>query len=170
MTGTSGTTAFLFDLSFSLAAPFWLLMILAPRWRRTVAIARSPLTVLPVLAVYLALAIPVLPELWAAVSSPSLDGFRELTVLANGAGAIWAQVIAWDLLIGQWMFLEARRTGLHPLLMGPLLLFTILLSPIGVLVFLAIRAVHTARTARSERATKATPIRGSDVSEYPVGP
>ncbi|MCX5202313.1 ABA4-like family protein [Streptomyces sp. NBC_00237] len=160
-------TAFLFDLSFFLAAPFWLLMILAPRWHRTVRIARSPLTVLPILVVYLALAIPVLPELWATVSSPSLDGFRGLTALANGAGAIWAQVIAWDLLIGQWMFLEARRMSLHPLLMGPLLLFTILLSPIGMLVFLAVRAVHTARTART---AKATPIPGSDVSEYPVGP
>ncbi|CAM5570250.1 hypothetical protein GCM10010329_83550 [Streptomyces spiroverticillatus] len=141
-------TGFLFDLSFCLAAPFWLLMVLAPRWAWTVRIARSPYTVLPVLAVYLGMAIPVFPELWATVSSPSLDGFRELMVLANGAGAIWAQVIAWDLLIGQWMFLEARRMGLHPLVTGPLLVFTVLLSPLGVLVLLAVRAVHAARTAK----------------------
>ncbi|MFI0981681.1 ABA4-like family protein [Streptomyces sp. NPDC021093] len=139
----------LFGLAFFLASPFWLLMILAPRWGWTVRIALSPLTVLPVLAVYLAMAVPVFPELWAAVSSPSLAGFRELTALGGGAGAIWAQVIAWDLLIGQWMFLEARKMNLHPLLMGPLLLFTILLSPLGLLVFLAIRALHTARTRRA---------------------
>ncbi|MGW7415477.1 ABA4-like family protein [Streptomyces sp. NPDC054863] len=135
-------TGFLFDLSFFLAAPFWLLMVFAPRWRWTVRIAGSPLTVLPILAVYLTMAVPVFPGLWAAVSSPGLDGFRELVVLANGAGAIWAQVIAWDLLLGQWMFLEARRLGLHPLLMGPLLVLTVLLSPIGLLTFLAIRALH----------------------------
>ncbi|MFI5804093.1 ABA4-like family protein [Streptomyces sp. NPDC051561] len=143
-------TPTLFDLAFLLAAPFWLLMVFAPRWSWTLKAARSPLTVLPILTVYLAMAIPVFPQLWAAVSSPSLDGFRALMVLADGAGAIWAQVIAWDLLLGQWMFLEARRLGLHPLLMGPLLVLTILLSPIGLLIFLAVRAAKSggARTHR----------------------
>ncbi|MET9376976.1 ABA4-like family protein [Streptomyces sp. NPDC002992] len=134
-------TGFLFELSFFLAAPVWLLMIFAPGWRWTERLAASPLTVIPILAVYLALAIPVLPELWAAVSSPDIDTFRELMALANGAGAIWAQVIAWDLLLGQWMYREARRLGLSPLLMGPLLILTILLSPLGLLVFLGLRAV-----------------------------
>ncbi|MFF3318484.1 ABA4-like family protein [Streptomyces sp. NPDC003035] len=134
-------TGFLFELSFFLAAPVWLLMIFAPGWRWTERLAASPLTVIPILAVYLALAIPVLPELWAAVSSPDIDTFRELMALANGAGAVWAQVIAWDLLLGQWMYREARRLGLSPLLMGPLLILTILLSPLGLLVFLGLRAV-----------------------------
>ncbi|MGW2562219.1 ABA4-like family protein [Streptomyces sp. NPDC001514] len=134
-------TAFLFDLTFCLAAPFWLLMIFAPNWSRTSRIAASPLTAMPILLVYLGLAIPVFPELWDAVRSPDLEGFRELTALADGAGAVWAQVIAWDLLIGQWMYLEGRRLGLHPLLMGPLLVLTILLSPIGLLVFLPLRAL-----------------------------
>ncbi|MFE0098854.1 ABA4-like family protein [Streptomyces sp. NPDC059009] len=134
-------TGFLFDLSFWLAAPVWLLMIFAPAWRVTARVAASPLTVVPILVVYLALAVPVLPELWAAVRSPSLDGFRELTALADGAGAVWAQVIGWDLLIGQWMYREGRRLGVHALVMGPLLVFTILLSPFGVLVFLGLRAM-----------------------------
>ncbi|MDG4863493.1 ABA4-like family protein [Streptomyces sp. T-3] len=140
-------SGFLFQLSFWPAAPVWLLMIFAPRWRFTARVAASPLTVVPVLAVYLALALPVLPELWVAVRSPDLDGFRELTALADGAGAIWAQVIAWDLLLGQWMFHEARRLGVHPLIMGPLLVLTILLSPFALLVFLLLRAVRV-RTLR----------------------
>ncbi|MFD9033410.1 ABA4-like family protein [Streptomyces sp. NPDC059567] len=141
-------TGFLFELSFFLAAPVWLLMIFAPGWRGTERLAASPLTVVPILAVYLALALPVLPELWAAVSSPDLDTFRELTALANGAGAIWAQVIAWDLLLGQWMYREARRLGLSPLLMGPLLILTILLSPFGLLIFLVLRATRRPRPVR----------------------
>ncbi|MFC7305813.1 ABA4-like family protein [Streptomyces monticola] len=139
-------SGFLFELSFWLAAPVWLLLILAPGWRLTARIAASPLTVVPVLVVYLALALPVFPELWAAVRSPGLDGFRELTALADGAGAIWAQVIAWDLLLGQWMYREARRLGIHPLVMGPLLVLTILLSPFGLLLFLPLRAVRAARS------------------------
>ncbi|MEU3207418.1 ABA4-like family protein [Streptomyces cyaneofuscatus] len=136
MTGT------LFEITFYLAAPFWLLMIFAPTWSVTTRIASSPLTVLPLLAVYTALAVQVFPELWTAVSTPDIDTFRELAALAEGAGALWAQVIAWDLLVGQWMFLQSRKLGLSPWLMGPLLVFTILLSPFGLLLFLALRAVR----------------------------
>ncbi|KAB2590745.1 ABA4-like family protein [Streptomyces arboris] len=136
MTGT------LFEITFYLAAPFWLLMIFAPTWSVTTRIVSSPLTVLPLLAVYTVLAVQVFPELWTAVSTPDIDTFRELAALAEGAGALWAQVIAWDLLVGQWMFLQSRKLGLSPWLMGPLLVFTILLSPFGLLVFLALRAVR----------------------------
>lgn len=136
MTGT------LFEVTFYLAAPFWLLMIFAPGWSVTTRIVSSPLTVLPLLAVYTVLAVQVFPELWTAVSSPDIDTFRELTALAEGAGALWAQVIAWDLLIGQGMFLQARKLGLSPWLMGPLLVLTILLSPFGLLAFLALRATR----------------------------
>ncbi|MEU6929965.1 ABA4-like family protein [Streptomyces sp. NPDC046374] len=133
-------TGFLFELTFVLTAPVWLLMILAPGRRLTERVAASPLTVLPVLAVYLVLVAPVLPELWAAVSSPDLDVFRELTASANGAGAVWAQIIAWDLLLGQWMYREGRHLRLSPFLMSPFLVLTILLSPIALLLFLPIRA------------------------------
>ncbi|OKJ53500.1 hypothetical protein AMK27_29415 [Streptomyces sp. CB02009] len=141
-------TGFLFELTFLLAAPVWLLMIFAPAWRITERVAASPLTVLPLLVVWAVLAAPVAPELWTAVSSPDLDTFRDLMALANGAGAIWAQVIAWDLLLGQWMYREARRLAVPPLLMAPLLVLTILLSPLGLPLFLVVRAVWTSRAAQ----------------------
>ncbi|WMX47866.1 ABA4-like family protein [Streptomyces roseicoloratus] len=141
-------TDFLFELTFLLAAPVWLLMILAPGRSITDRVAASPLTVLPVLTVYLVLAAPVLPELWTAVSSPDIDAFRDLTTLADGAGAVWAQIIAWDLLLGQWIYREGRRLGLSPFLMGPLLVLTILLSPFALLLFLPIRALRYSRTPR----------------------
>ncbi|MCX4968330.1 ABA4-like family protein [Streptomyces sp. NBC_00654] len=142
-------TGALFEITFYLTAPFWLLMIFAPRWATTTRIVSSPLTVLPVLAVYLVLALPVFPELWTAVSNPDIDAFRDLAALGNGAGALWAQVIAWDLLLGQWMFLQARKLAVSPLVMGPLLVLTILLSPFGLLIFLAIRAVRQAKGAEA---------------------
>ncbi|MFH8793599.1 ABA4-like family protein [Streptomyces sp. NPDC017941] len=148
-------TGFLFEFSFWLAAPVWLLMIFAPGWGPTARVAASPLTVVPVLAVYFALAVPVLPELWSAVSSPDIDTFRELTARAQGAGAMWAQVIAWDLLLGQWMFREARRLGVHPLVTGPLLVLAILLSPFALALFLVVRAGLVRRT----RAPAAAPWR-----------
>ncbi|PBC86585.1 protein of unknown function [Streptomyces sp. 2224.1] len=149
-------TGFLFELSFWLAAPVWLLMIFVPAWGPTARIAGSPVTVVPVLLIYLALAVPVLPELWTAVSSPDLGTFRELTALSDGAGAIWSQVIAWDLLIGQWMYREARRLRIPALLMGPLLAFTIVLSPFGLLAFLGLRAARIRCAARDDLAVAAS--------------
>ncbi|MGW6461898.1 ABA4-like family protein [Streptomyces sp. NPDC055078] len=146
-------TGFLFQLAFLLAVPVWLLMIFAPGWRTTARIASSPLTVIPVLVVYTALALPVLPELWTLVSAPDLDGLQKLVDIDGGAGALWAQIIAWDLLLGQWMFLEARRLGIHPLVMGPLLVLTILLSPFALPVFLVLRAAKSrSATAVPDRA------------------
>ncbi|MHB6906372.1 ABA4-like family protein [Streptomyces sp. DB-54] len=138
----------LFSLAFALAAPFWALLILAPGRRWTDRIAASPLPMVPVIGVYLALAIPVFPQLWAAVSHPDLVGFQKLLALGGGAGAIWAQLIAWDLFLGQWMYREARTMGIHPLAMGPLLVLTILLSPIGVLLFLGLRGAVRRRSRR----------------------
>ncbi|MFE6128094.1 ABA4-like family protein [Streptomyces sp. NPDC056437] len=157
-------TAFLFQLSFYLASPVWLLMIFAPTRRVTARVAGSPLTVLPVLVVYVTLAVPVFPEIWTAVSSPDVDRFRELTELAGGAGAVWAQVIAWDLLLGQWMYLEGRRLGISPLVMSPLLVFTILLSPLAFPVFLLLRAVRMRSAARAaagaDRTTRPVSVQG----------
>jgi hypothetical protein len=55
-------TGFLFELSFWLAAPVWLLLIFMPGRRITERVAASPLTVVPVLLVYLAMAAPVFPR------------------------------------------------------------------------------------------------------------
>ncbi|MFF6871666.1 abscisic acid-deficient protein Aba4 family protein [Streptomyces sp. NPDC012450] len=149
-------TGFLFELAFLLVAPVWFLMVLAPRWRFTERLAASPLTVLPLLTLWAVLVAPVLQEFWTAVSSPDIDAFRDLAALPNGAGAIWAQILAWDLLLGQWMYREGRRLSVPPLLMGPLLLLTILLSPVALPLFLVVRALWTARARREER-TPAAP-------------
>jgi len=49
------------------------------------------------------------------------------------------------------MYHEARRLGIHPAVMGPLLALTILLAPIGLLVFLVPRAVRTAHRGTAGR-------------------
>ena len=142
-------TGFLFQLTFWLTAPFWALMIFAPTWSWTSRVVSSPLIAVPPVVVYAILVADHVPELLAAVSSPELGAMRELAGSAWGTSAFWAHVIAWDLLVGAWMYREGRRLGLHPLLMGPLLAFTIILSPFGFGVFLAIRA----RCDRPDRAT-----------------
>lgn len=131
----------LFDLAFYVAAPFWVLMILAPTWSWTAKIIASPWIVLPALVVWAVAAIPMFGPLWMLVVSPSLSGLRDLVADPGALTAVWAQIIAWDLFIGRWMYLDSRARHVHPLLMSPLLVLTVLLSPIGLPLYL-LRRVH----------------------------
>lgn len=142
-------TETLFDVTFYLAAPFWLLMIVLPKWSWTQRIVRSPLIVLPPLVVFAIVVVPRFWEFLATVSQPSLDGLHQLLTSPTGTVAIWAQVIAWDLFIGRWMYLDSRERNVHPLVMAPVLLFTILLSPFGLPIYLAARRPLTRRYPRS---------------------
>ena len=134
-------TAGLFELAFLLAAPFWALMIVAPSWRWTSRIIGSPLIVLPPVLIYATLVLPNIAEVLPAVSSPTLAGMQALLGTRTGAAIGWAHFIAFDLFVGRWEYLDARRRGVHPLAMAPTLVLTILLAPLGLLVYLAVRAL-----------------------------
>jgi hypothetical protein len=136
----------LFQLSFYLAAPFWALMILAPGWSWTRRIIGSPVIIAPVAVLYLVIAIPRLADLLPVVTSPSLTGLQAAMADGGAVTLVWAHIIAFDLFVGRWMYLESRKRGIHPLVMAPVLIVTILFAPIGFLVFLVVRwagpAVH----------------------------
>jgi hypothetical protein len=151
------STATLFDLSFYLAAPFWALMILAPTWSVTRRVAASPLIVLPALAVNLVLLVPLLGDVWPVVTSPSLAGLQALVADPAALAALWAQIIAWDLVLGRWIYLDSRSRGIHPLLMAPVMVLTILLSPIALPLYLLLRLpyrenAHSAGESRESQA------------------
>jgi hypothetical protein len=137
-------TGALFQLTFYLAAPFWALMILAPRWSWTPRALASPWVTLLPLAVYLWFAVPYFGELWPVVSQPDLDALRAYLAQPHGAALIWAQLIAFDLFLGRWMYFEARSRGLPTVLVSVILLLTIFLSPIGLIAFLALRDARRA--------------------------
>ncbi|WP_278265929.1 ABA4-like family protein [Nocardia sp. AG03] len=129
----------LFDLSFSVTVPFWALMIFAPTWRWTRTIIGSPWIVLAPLVIWAIVAVPVLGTLWALVLSPSLSAITDAAADPAILTALWAQILAWDLFLGRWVYLDSRRRGLHPVLMGPLLVGVILLSPLVFPVYLVVR-------------------------------
>jgi len=133
MTGT------LFGLTFLVAAPFWALMILLPRWRWTERIIGSPAIVVPVLVIYAILVIPALPDLLPVVTQPTLDGLREALGSANGAAAAWAHMIAFDLFVGRWIFIDANNRKIGHWIIAPTLVLTILFGPLGLGVYLAAR-------------------------------
>ncbi|GAA1580634.1 ABA4-like family protein [Actinoplanes couchii] len=132
-------TGILFELTFALAAPFWALMILLPKWSWTHRIVSSPLIALPIVAIYAVLIAGSFGDVWPAVTSPTLDGMRALLGTPEGAAAGWAHMIAFDLFVGRWSYLDSRERGVPALLMAPVLLLTILLGPIGFAAYLAVR-------------------------------
>ncbi|SBT40965.1 ABA4-like family protein [Micromonospora auratinigra] len=132
-------TGVLFGLTFALAAPFWALMILAPRWSWTARIVGSPLIVAPVLAIYALLVLPALGTVLPAVLAPNLTGLRDLLGSADGAAAAWAHMIAFDLFVGRWAWRDARQRRVPALVVSPLLVLTILLGPLGLAAYLAVR-------------------------------
>jgi hypothetical protein len=150
-------TAGLFQLTFLLAAPFWALMILAPSWRWTSRIISSPLIVLPPVLIYAVLVLPNLAEVLPTVSSPTLAGVQGLLATPTGAAIGWAHFVAFDLFVGRWEHLDARQRGVHPLIMAPVLLLTVLLAPLGVLVYLAVRALPWRHASTSGRDAVAAP-------------
>ncbi len=135
----------LFSLAFPLAVPFWALMIFAPAWSWTRRIIASPLVVVPPLLVYVALLVPQFAAFAGPVVSADLPGIAAVLGTPAGAAAIWAHAIGFDLFVGRWMYLDSRERGSHPLLMAPLLVLTILLSPLGLLAYLLLRALTPAR-------------------------
>ncbi|TCJ93225.1 ABA4-like family protein [Nocardia alba] len=145
----------LFDLSFFVTVPFWALMIFAPTWRWTRTIISSPWIVLVPLVIWAIVAVPVLGAIWSLVTSPSLSAITEAAADPAVLTTLWAQIIAWDLFLGRWIYLDSRARDIHPLLMGPLLVATILLSPIAFPIYLLVR--EFARRSRAGSPAAARP-------------
>jgi Domain of unknown function (DUF4281) len=130
----------LFALSSVLVMPFWLLMILAPRWRWTARLVASPFIVAGPVALYAALVGPDLLSLLPALARPQLPAIAALLGQPRGATTAWAHFLALDLFTARWMYLDARARALSAWMVSPLLLLTLLLGPLGLGAYLVVRA------------------------------
>jgi hypothetical protein len=139
----------LFSLSNLTVLPFWLLMIVLPRWRWTERILRSPLVALLPALIYAALVLPRFGAIFAAVSNPTLSGIVSVLGTPAGATIAWAHFLAFDLLAGRWAYLDSRERGISSLLMAPVLFFVLMLGPIGFLLYLAVRGIYSMRAGRA---------------------
>jgi Domain of unknown function (DUF4281) len=131
----------IFSLSSLLVMPFWALMIFLPHWRWTRHILQSPLVILPPALLYGALVLPRLAEVFPAVSSPTLTGIAALLGTPAGATIAWAHFLAFDLFVGRWIYLDGRERGISALLIAPVLFLTLMLGPLGFLLYLILRNV-----------------------------
>src|SRR5882762_6162065 len=137
----------LFRVSNLLVLPFWALIILLPRWRWTARIMRSPFVSAAPALLYAALVLPRLSTIWPAISRPTLTGIAALLGSPEGATIAWIHFLAFDLFIGRWIFLDSQERRLSALLTAPVLFLTLMLGPLGFLIYLVLRAVARSREA-----------------------
>jgi hypothetical protein len=138
----------LFLLSNGLVFPFWLLMILAPRWPLTRRVLASAWVVAPAALLYAGLVLPQLPGLLEALAQPSLARVTALLARPEAALVAWAHFVAMDLFAGRWAYLDSREREMAPWLASPLLFFILMLGPLGLLLYLVARAT-TSQPARA---------------------
>jgi len=128
----------LFGLSGLLVMPFWFLMIAFPRWTLTERVLRSAAVVLGPVLLYAWLVLPALRDILPVVARGRLSEIAPLLGTPLGATVAWAHFLAFDLFVGRWMYLDARRRGLSAWIVSPLLALTLMLGPLGLLSYLAI--------------------------------
>lgn len=126
----------IFQLSTLLVAPFWGLMIFAPKWRWTQKIIGSPWIAAPPALIFAALTLPTLPDLLPKLLQPNLGIIMGMFSTPQSMTAVWMYFLAFDLFIGRWIYLETRQRNRNLAWSGILLLFTLLMGPLGYLVYL----------------------------------
>lgn len=128
----------LFALSTIAVLPFWVLMIVLPFWAWTHRIIRFPVIALAPAVLYAVLVLPRFAEIWPVVRTPNLPDLAALLSTPAGATIAWAHFLAFDLLVGRWMYLDSRARQISAWLMAPLLFLTLMFGPIGFLLYLGI--------------------------------
>src|SRR5712691_11894438 len=130
----------IFRLSSLLVLPFWGLMILLPRWRWTTRILRSRFVIAALAALYAAL----------ALSRPTLDGVAALLGSPAGATIAWIHFLAFDLFVGRWIYLDSQERRMSAWVTAPALFLTLMLGPMGFLLYLIIRSLSARFTSPGE--------------------
>lgn len=129
----------LFNVGNLLVMPFWLIMIALPRWAWARRLIASPLIAVPPALIYAALVLPQVGMLLPLLAGPNLGSIAALLGTPLGSTVGWMHFLAFDLFVGRWAYLDAIERGIHPLIMVPILFLTLMLGPIGLLLYLLIR-------------------------------
>ena len=127
----------LFSVASSMVLPGWLLLVLLPRWRYSAGLIAGVLipALLGVLYAFL-----IIRYMSAGEGGfGSLAEVRSLFENDHLLLAGWIHYLAFDLFIGAWEVRDARRQGVHHLVVIPCLALTFVLGPIGLLLYLVVR-------------------------------
>jgi Domain of unknown function (DUF4281) len=129
----------LFSIANAAVIPAWVLLIMAPKGRWTGYIAHSYLYPVLLGLFYLYLLVTTWGGEGGMDSIAAVQkGFSRDGVLLLG----WVHYLVFDLFIGAWIVRDAQRNGILHMLIVPSLALTLLLGPVGLLIYLTIRWLH----------------------------
>jgi len=111
--------------------PFWLLMLIAPRWSFTQKLMKNNVIFLAMGGLYtglLATGIATNPGGMKDIMNPELDSITKLLGNRQGAFTGWVHFLTFDLFVGRWIYLDSLERG-KPARLSILLSFVA--GPIG---------------------------------------
>ena len=122
---------------------FWLLLVVAPRWRVTDILVNSIAipAVLGITYIWMLGSAMLFATPPAGSSFSSLAGVMALFSSPVAMTGAWIHFLIFDLFIGAWEVRDAQRRGLSHFAVIPCLIVTLLFGPAGLLLYFAIRAV-----------------------------
>ena len=135
----------IFSIASTTAMVGWLLLALTPRWRVTRWLVLSGL--IPIL---LSAAYAILIVMFFGASEGGFNSLANVMKLFTNEWAVlagWIHYLAFDLFVGTWEVKDAQERGISHWFVVPCLFFTLMLGPIGYLMYLGIRAVAGRRKA-----------------------
>ena len=121
--------------------PAWLLLAILPRANITQALVHSGLYPLGLGVFYIVVMVMNLGFGMGAEggSFNSAAGVSQLFSHPLGILVGWSHYLVFDLFVGAWQARDARRRGVPHLALVPCLFFTLMLGPVGLLLYLIVR-------------------------------
>lgn len=121
----------IFNIANFFILPFWILMIVLPKWNITKRVMESYIPFVPLAATYLYLFITsITPESAQAFSSPQLADLARLFADEKVTATGWIHFLTLDLFTGRYIYLEGQKTGIWTIHSLILCLFA---GPLGLL-------------------------------------
>jgi len=128
----------------------WALLIGFPTSPWTTRIVHSMAIPVLLAAVYV-WAFAALPQLPAGGGFASLEGVMKLFSDPYAVLAGWVHYLVFDLFIGAWELRDSQRLGIAHRYVVPCLLFTLMLGPIGLGLYLLLRLALRGHTGLAEQ-------------------
>jgi len=119
--------------------PFWFLMAFRPRASITHRLMRTPWPVVVIGLVYASLVLPNVGAILATLLSPTLTAISTSLATPEGSLAVWLHVLAFDLMVGRFIWLDGLTRGVGAPLRLAALALALMFGPIGLLLHLALR-------------------------------
>lgn len=128
----------LFKAATYAVLPFWLLLIVAPRWRWTQRLVHGPVVLLLLTPIYAYMSLGYAPppeDMNFQTLYGVMVGFSAPHIVVAG----WIHYLIFDLFVGAWQVRDAQRRGVPHTLVVLCLVATLMVGPIGLLLYVLVR-------------------------------